>query len=209
VTVVSFAVAALSGNLTTKVPARMLLSVALALVGVGLLLMRGLTGTSHWTALLPGFIVAGAGVGLINPSLASTAMGVVPPQRSGMASGMSNTFRQVGIASGIAALGAVFESGISSKLAPKLAGTAAAGHAASIAHAVAAGGAQQVIAGVPHSERALAATAIHDAFAGAMNEILLVGAIVAFTGAVLALVLVRASDFSAAPGAAPQPAHAG
>ena len=43
-------------------------------------------------------IVAGIGVGFINPPLASTAVGVVPPQRAGMASGINSTFRQVGIA---------------------------------------------------------------------------------------------------------------
>ena len=42
--------------------------------------------------------VAGAGTGLINPPLASTAIGVVAPQRAGMASGINSTFRQVGIA---------------------------------------------------------------------------------------------------------------
>ena len=108
--------------------------------------MRGLTPSSHWTALLAGFIVAGAGVGAVNPALASTAIGVVPPQRSGMASGINNTFRQVGIATGIAALGALFESTITHKLTPLLAGTPAAGKAAQIAHAVAAGGTQQVLA---------------------------------------------------------------
>ena len=57
----------------------------------------------------PGFLVAGVGVGLINPPLASTAVGVVPPQRAGMASGINITFRQVGIATGIAGLGALFQ----------------------------------------------------------------------------------------------------
>ena len=119
------------------------------LVGVGLVLMRGLTATSAWTALLPGFIVAGAGIGFVNPALAATAVGVVPPQRSGMASGINSTFRQVGIATGIAVLGAIFESEISSALAPRLAGTAAAHRTSSIAHAVAGGGAQAVVAHVP------------------------------------------------------------
>ena len=45
------------------------------------------------------------GVGMVNPPLASTAVGVVPPQRAGMASGISSTFGQVGIATGIALLG--------------------------------------------------------------------------------------------------------
>jgi predicted MFS family arabinose efflux permease len=87
------------------VPIRLLIAPGLVLVGVGLLLMRGLTAGSGWTHLIPGFILAGAGVGLINPPLASTAIGVVTPDRAGMASGINSTFRQIGIATGIAGLG--------------------------------------------------------------------------------------------------------
>ena len=93
-----------AGRLTTKVPIRALIGPGLVLVGVGLLLMRGLTAASTWTHLIPGLIVAGVGVGLINPPLASTAVGVVEPRRAGMASGINSTFRQVGIATGIALL---------------------------------------------------------------------------------------------------------
>jgi hypothetical protein len=185
----------------------LLLSAGLALVGGGLLLMRGLGGHSHWTALLLGFLVAGAGVGFVNPALASTAIGVVPPRRSGMASGINTTFRQVGTATGIAVLGAIFESAISSRFAAKLAGTAAAGQATKIGHAVAAGGTQTVLKSVPAGQRAQATVAIHDAFAGAMNEILLVAAVLAFAGAALALGLVRGRDFVASS-AAPEPAPA-
>src|SRR5947209_3708982 len=207
-TVVSFFVAAASGNLSARVPVRFLLGAGLLMTGVGLLLMRGLTVSSDWTALLPGFIVAGAGVGLVNPALASTAIGVVLPQRSGMASGINNTFRQVGIATGIAVLGAIFENVLTTKLTPSLAGTPAAARASEIAHAVAAGGAGKVLSGVPTAIRPRAAEAIHGAFASAMNDILLVAGIVALIGAVLGLVLVRSSDFvtygtpEAAPSAA-------
>jgi EmrB/QacA subfamily drug resistance transporter len=196
ITLVMFVVAWGSGNLVARVPARLLLGAGLALIGVGLLLMRGLSGSSHWTALLAGFVVAGVGIGLVNPALASTAIGVVPPQRSGMASGINSTFRQVGLATGIAGMGAIFESQLSSKLAPRLAGTPAAGHAAQIAHAAAAGGAQSVVQSVPPGRRAEAAAAIHGAFAGALNDILLVAGIVALVGAVLALALVRQRDFA-------------
>ena len=112
-----------------------------------------------------------------------------------MASGINSTFRQVGIATGIAALGAIFESQITSKLAPSLAHSPASGRSGAIAHAVAAGGAQKVVHAVPAGQRALATNAIHAAFAGAMNDILLVGGVIAFTGAVLGLALVRGSDF--------------
>ena len=45
---------------------------------------------------------------MINPPLASTAIGVVTPDRAGMACGINSTFRQVGIATGIAGLGTIF-----------------------------------------------------------------------------------------------------
>jgi EmrB/QacA subfamily drug resistance transporter len=206
-TVVSFFAAAASGNLTERIPVRLLLGTGLAMVSAGLFLMRGLTPSSHWTALLAGFIVAGLGVGLVNPALASTAIGVVPPQRSGMASGINNTFRQVGIATGIAALGAIFESTIRRELAPRLVGTPAAGKAAQIAHAVAGGGTQSVLRAVPHVDRARASAAIHIAFASAMNDILLVAGIVAAAGALLSLALVRGRDFAVY--GVPEPAAAG
>jgi EmrB/QacA subfamily drug resistance transporter len=110
ITVLSFVAAPISGRLSARVPVRALLFVGLALVGTGLLLMSGLKVGSDWTHLLPGFLIAGAGIGMVNPALASSAIGVVAPQRSGMASGINNTFRQVGIATGIAALGAIFQS---------------------------------------------------------------------------------------------------
>src|SRR3954447_25494789 len=103
-----FVVAAPAGRLTSHVPIRLLIAPGLLLVGGGLLLMRGLDADSSWTALVPGLIMSGVGVGFITPPLASTAVGVVQPQRAGMASGINSTFRQIGIATGIALLGTLF-----------------------------------------------------------------------------------------------------
>lgn len=103
-------VATIAGRLSNRISARWLVGPGLALVGVGLLLMRGLDADSAWTTLIPGFIIAGIGSGMVNPPLASTAVSVVPPQRSGMASGINTTFRQIGIAVGIAVYGTMFSS---------------------------------------------------------------------------------------------------
>jgi EmrB/QacA subfamily drug resistance transporter len=99
-----------SGRLSEKVPVRWLIAPGLALVGIGLLLMRGLGPGTSWTHLILGFAVAGAGSGMVNPPLASTAIGVVEPRDAGMASGINTTFRQIGIATSVAALGSVFAS---------------------------------------------------------------------------------------------------
>ncbi len=196
-TVAMFLVAAASGKLARRFPARALLGAGLALVGVGLLLMRGLSAGSQWTALLAGLIVAGVGVGLANPAIAATAIGVVSPERSGMASGINSTFRQVGIATGIAALGAIFGSQLSSSLGPRLATTPLAGHAGQIAHAVLAGGPQKIFGTIPGGLSPHVADAIQTAFASAMNLILLIAGIVALAGASLAALLVRDGDFAA------------
>src|SRR6195952_3464524 len=115
-TVLGFVVAPISGALSNKVPIRILLGVGLTLVGVGLLLMHGVSPDSEWTTLLVGFIVAGIGIGITNPGIGQAAIAVVPVEKSGMGSGINTTFRQVGIATGVAGLGAVFQSRVDSKL---------------------------------------------------------------------------------------------
>jgi EmrB/QacA subfamily drug resistance transporter len=108
-TLLLFLVAPLAGKLTSKRPLGELLGVGLLLLAAGLLMMRGLDAGSEWTAVLPGLLVSGAGVGLISPALAAAMVGVLPVERSGLASGINNTFRQTGIAAGIAGLGAIFQ----------------------------------------------------------------------------------------------------
>ncbi len=114
-----FLTAGVAGRLSARVPTRFLIGPGFVLIAIGLLLMHGLTPGSDWTALLPGMIVAGVGAGLVNVPLASTAVAVVEPERAGMASGVNATFRQVGIATGIAALGAIFSHSIGAHPTPQ------------------------------------------------------------------------------------------
>ena len=105
----AFISAPISGKLSAQVPIRLLMGGGLALVAVSLWLMTGLTPTSSWTALLPGFIIGGLGIGIVNPALATSAISTVRREQAGVGSGINATFRQVGIATGIAALGAIFQ----------------------------------------------------------------------------------------------------
>jgi EmrB/QacA subfamily drug resistance transporter len=107
-----FVTAAIAGRLSDKVPTSLLIGPGFAFIGLALLLMRGITVSDDFTHLVPGFVLAGIGAGLVNVPLASTAVGVVEPARAGMASGINSTLRQVGIATGVAALGAIFSSHI-------------------------------------------------------------------------------------------------
>jgi EmrB/QacA subfamily drug resistance transporter len=205
ITLLSFFVAPIAGRLTGRVPARVLLGLGLILVGVGLLLMRGIELGDDWTTLLPGFLVAGVGIGLTNPAIASTAIGVVAPSRAGMASGINNTFRQVGIATGVAALGAIFQSRIDSRLAELLPGAPPG-----LSEAVSAGGGRAAVESVPPGSRAQVADAANQAFISGFNDILLVGAAIAIVGGIVGFALVRSRDFVQQPGgeAAAEPAAA-
>src|SRR5215212_3585793 len=107
-TVAVFLVAPIAGTLLSRVQARFMLSLGLIGAGAGLMLMSGVQVTDEWTGILGGFIVAGASVGLLNPVIADVALSVVPKEQSGMASGINDTFRQVGISVGVAVWGAIF-----------------------------------------------------------------------------------------------------
>jgi hypothetical protein len=103
---------------------------------------------------------------------------VVEPQRSGMASGINNTFRQVGIATGIAGLGALLEHLMTSKLGNQIPG-------------------QALATGNPHLVPPAMRHAYLAAYTESLDTLLLVGGLTCLTGAVLAFALVRQRDFVA------------
>jgi EmrB/QacA subfamily drug resistance transporter len=109
-TVIMFFVSGASAQLVERVGARLLIAGGLALIAAGLGLMTLATETSSWTIILPGFLLASIGTGLFNPALSGVAMSSAPIEMSGLAAGVSDTFRQGGIAVGIAALGALIPS---------------------------------------------------------------------------------------------------
>ncbi len=156
--------------------------------------MRGLGPDSEISALLPGFLVAGLGIGITNPGIGQAAIAVVPAAKSGMGSGINTTFRQVGIATGVASLGAVFQSQVDSKLASLLPNAPPG-----LAEAVSSGGSRAAATVTPPGQRIEAVHAAKVAFVSGLNEILLIGAVVAFIGAALGFALVRSSDFVTAP----------
>jgi MFS family permease len=198
-----FVTATVAGRFSEHVPVRWLIGPGLVLVGVGLVIMGGLTGASTWTHLIPGFIVAGLGGGLVNPPLASTAIGVVTPDKAGMASGMNSTFRQVGIAAGIAALGSIFTAAMEHNLAHAPAVGSAAPRIVAL---VRQGQVGRLLASLPADRRGPVTMAIRSAFAAGLNDLLIVTGAVALAGALCGLLLIRSKDFVRAGRTGPQAA---
>jgi EmrB/QacA subfamily drug resistance transporter len=107
-TMIMLVVSGATAQLTEKgVHPGMLISGGLLLVAIGMALLTTLDANSSWTAVLPGTIVAMIGTGLFNPAVTAVALGSVPAEQSGLAAGVNDTFRQAGIAVGVAALGAL------------------------------------------------------------------------------------------------------
>jgi predicted MFS family arabinose efflux permease len=111
--IVSFVVSAVAGRASERLPLRAALVAGMAITTAGLLLLRaGISADATWLELLPGLAVLGAGVGLANPLATFAHLGVLPPAQGGLAAALNNTARQLGLAVGIAVLGALLEAGL-------------------------------------------------------------------------------------------------
>ena len=198
----SLVTASFAGQLSERVPVRWLIGPGLLLVGAGLFVMGGLSGASSWTHLIPGLLVAGLGTGLVNPPLASTAIGVVPPHQAGMASGVNSTFRQVGIASGIAALGSVLTAAMLRNLSH--AGPLPVS-AARLVTAIRQGQTGQLLASLKPAADGQAGAALRASYVAGLNDLLIITGCVALAGAVCSLLLIRPKDFQTRQYPSPAP----
>ena len=106
-TLVMFVVSGATAQLEGKVAPGMLVSVGLALVAIGMTLLTTADVGSSWLALEPGMIIALIGTGMFNPAVSNLALSSAPQEMSGLAAGVNDTFRQAGIAVGVAAFGAM------------------------------------------------------------------------------------------------------
>ena len=196
ITAMAFVFSPLAARLSERVPLRALIGVGLGVAGAGLLVAGGLDADSEWTALLSGLLLMGAGIGLVNPTVSEAAIGVVPAAKAATGAAINNTFRQVGVAVGIAALGAVFQGRVESKLGELLASgpPALQGQAGELAPAVSSGNAEAAIAAAPPEAQAFLADAAREAFLSGLNEIFLIAGVTALIGAALSLLLIRARD---------------
>ena len=186
ITALIFVVPVVSRPLAARVPAGTLLAAGLGLVLVGLVLMHGVDAQSRWTALLPGMVVCGVGIGFSNPAIGTLALAVVPPQRAGMASGISQTLRIGGLTTGVAGLGALLQHRVATRVDELL---PAAPHG--LASALASGGTRAATALVAPADRAAVAAASRSAFASGLDLTLLACAAALAAGALVVALFVR------------------
>jgi EmrB/QacA subfamily drug resistance transporter len=181
-TLTLFVFSALAGALTGRVSMRVLVFLACAFIAAGLALVVLADEHTAWTVLIPSMVVGGVGLGMFQPLRAATSIGVTEPERAGMASGINETFQQVGVAIGIAALGAFFSHRVA----------AAFGGSAADSELVAAGQLDAVGKAGP----GVLGDARH-AFVAGFHETMLVCAGFAVIAAVIGLLMIRGKDLHA------------
>jgi len=106
-----FLISGMTAQVGARFSAAKIASVGLAFVAAGMAAMLIVGVNSSWTALLPGLLLASVGTGLFNPTGSALALNALPDEQSGLAAGANDTFRQSGVAVGIAALGTLVPAG--------------------------------------------------------------------------------------------------
>jgi DHA2 family methylenomycin A resistance protein-like MFS transporter len=96
-----------AGRIVGRVGARPVMCTGLLLAAAGVGLVATWSADSAYVVLLPAMLCWGIGLALLTPAVVAAAVGAVPADRSGLASGVNNTARQAGGAIGIAVYGAV------------------------------------------------------------------------------------------------------
>ena len=182
--VAAFFTAALSGRLLEdRIAPGPQIGAGLLLIAAGAAAQLAIGAGSTWTVLVPGLVVTGVGVGLSTPMLVSTAVSAVGYQRAGMASGAVNTARQLGNALGIAVLGVLFHSGLSSSAHDSGIG--------GLTDRLASGQSGMVLAQTAPEQRPVLDQAVHGAFASGLRSAVLAAAVMGAVGGLAALLLVR------------------
>jgi EmrB/QacA subfamily drug resistance transporter len=195
-TVTSAVAAGVTGRLLLeRLRLPVILAGASAIVAAGLALVTLLHAGSSWTVLVPGLVIAGVGWGTINPAAAEGALAAVPANAAAMASGIVQVTRQIGIAVGIAALGAIFHARVEHAL----------GGASALADSIAGGATHTVTARLPAPAADALQTAARHGLVDGIDAIALVGAAICALGALTVIAIAAAARRRVAQ---PQPATA-
>jgi EmrB/QacA subfamily drug resistance transporter len=106
--VMLFIVSPAAAALTKKIPHKRLVQVGLVVNFFALLALRWALGVdTPLAALIPGLALYGIGMGLVQSQINNLTLSSVPVAEAGEASGITNTFRQIGSSLGAAIIGSV------------------------------------------------------------------------------------------------------
>ncbi len=180
-----------SAKLAARFGSKIIVTVGLVTVSLGLLLMTRLQTDSGSTPILVSLIVLAAGMGLTMAPATESIMGSLPPAQAGVGSAVNDTTREIGGALGVAVLGSVLSSVFGSRMTHLLAGAPLPEEARAAAkHSVT--GAVAVADKIGGPQGKALADGAKSAFVNGLHTTSLVAAGFAVAGAVIALVFLPA-----------------
>jgi len=177
-----------AGRYASKHGSRIPMTYGLILAGSGLLFLSRLgVDTPYWVLAIT-FMMMGHGMAATMAPMTAAVMNAVGPERAGLGSAMTNTSREVGGVFGIALLGTILTTRLSSTLGPALAaiGLPPAQQAAIEASAGHGQLDPALLAGLPPEQQGAVVQAFRDSFMSGFRLSLLVGGIVLLVAAVIA-----------------------
>ena len=177
-----------AGRYAQRHGSRAPMTVGLLLAGTGLFLMSRIGATTPYGLLVPIFVLMGVGLGATMAPMTAAVMNAVGPQRAGLGSAMTNTSREVGGVFGIALLGTILTTRLSSTLRPALSGIGLPSAQAGAVEAAAAHGRldPKLLGGLSPAQVANVHAAFNDAFLSGFRIALLVAAGVLLVAAIVA-----------------------
>jgi EmrB/QacA subfamily drug resistance transporter len=108
-TLAPMVVAPLAGIVAPRVGTRTLITGGMVFLSAGLFWIAGtMSADVTFTTLLPGFLLAGIGMGAVFGPISTAVLARMPQYDHAKASGTNSTLREIGVALGIAVLTAVF-----------------------------------------------------------------------------------------------------
>jgi len=155
-------VAPLAGRMTDRIGSRSFMTAGMLLLAIQLVYFSRLGSDATYWQLLPAMLIGGVGMAATMTPSAAAATRSVPVDKAGVGSAVLNAFRQVGGSMGIAIMGAIMASQF---------------------------GGHQPSPGAILSPAQL--SAFKSAFMNGFQDALMVAALIAFAGAIVAFVLVR------------------
>jgi EmrB/QacA subfamily drug resistance transporter len=109
-TILIILIAPIAGKSSDRIGSRALMTAGMLCLAASLAVFSRLGLDSGFWDIFPGLVVGGFGMALVMTPMTAAALGSVPVEKSGVGSGVLNTFRQVGGALGIAVMGAIVAS---------------------------------------------------------------------------------------------------
>jgi len=190
-TLVIMVIAPIAGWLTDRIGPRWPIVTGMALIALSLYLFSLIEVGTTFPALLPSFILLGAGIGLTMSPMSTAAMNAVTKTKAGVASGVLSMFRMVGGTFGVAALGALFQNQARVRLDQELSGAAGLTEAqrADFAHQLTGGTPQ--IDGLSADQAARLTQAGRDAFVYGLSHAMVLSVVIAVIGVAVAFFLIR------------------